>query len=233
MTAAVVNSRPDITRSGVRVVKVSTWDVGSPEGQRAAVGAIERAWLSRPWPERGPLSYSVYAGEDGRTLLHYSQWADEDAYRAFFAEGRDERNEEIDAAVPGVRRLGLHSYELYRSRITEGDDRLPGSVAVVEVDFASPDPARARKWVDTVFAALDASAGEDEPDGGLSAHFHVGLDGSRALNFAEWTDAASHAAMMNAPGETPVEWQRVHGFDGLTGSRVRRYTPALSLSAGA
>ncbi|MFJ2742070.1 antibiotic biosynthesis monooxygenase [Streptomyces sp. NPDC087440] len=231
MAVATVNARPDLMRSGVGVVKVSTWDVGSPEGQRAAVDAIEKAWLSREWPERGPLSYSVYVGEDGRTLLHYSQWANEGAYQAFFARGRDERNDEIDAAVPGVRRLGLHAYELYRSSVTAGDDRLPGSVAVVEVDFEAPDPARAREWVDTVFAASDAGGGAG--DGGLSAHFHVGADGSRVLNFAEWVDAASHAAMMNAPGETPEAWRRVHEFPGVTTRHIRRYTPALSFSAGA
>ncbi|CAM5649696.1 antibiotic biosynthesis monooxygenase [Streptomyces spiroverticillatus] len=231
MTAVAVNSRPDVTRSGVGVVKVSTWDVGSPEAQRAAVDAIEKAWTSREWPERGPLSYSVYVGEDGRTLLHYSQWADDEAHRAFFRQGRDARNDEIDAAVPGVRRLGLNSYELYRSSVTEGDDRLPGSVAVVEVDFDAPDPVRAREWVDTVFAALGATSGEGGRDGALSAHFHVGLDGSRALNFAEWADAASHAAMLDAPGETPEEWRRVQDFPGLTHSQVRRFTPALSLSA--
>ncbi|MGW7414214.1 antibiotic biosynthesis monooxygenase [Streptomyces sp. NPDC054863] len=235
MHKTVANSRPELTRSGVGVVKVSTWDVGSPEGQAAAVAAVEKAWLSRDWPERGPLSYSVYAGEDGRTLLHYSQWADEDVYRAFFASGRDERNAEIDAAVPGIRRLGLHSYELYRSHVTEGDDRLPGCIALIEVDFDGADRARAREWVDAVFDALDGPRGES--DGGISAHFHVSTDGARALNYAEWVDAASHLAMMNAPkdpgGELPAEWQRVHAFPGLAGSLVRRFTPALSLSAGA
>ncbi|MFD3512356.1 antibiotic biosynthesis monooxygenase [Streptomyces sp. NPDC058657] len=233
MTAAVARSRTDLLRPGVGVVKVSTWDVGSPDGQRTAVDAIGRAWLSRDWPDAGPLSYSVYTGEEGRTLLHYSQWPDENAYQAFFRRGRDERNAEIDAAVPGVRRLGLDSYTLHRSMVTEDDDRLPGCVAVIEVDFDGSDPARLREWVDAVFTA---SAGETgQADGSLSAHFHVSLDGTRALNYAEWTDAAAHLALLHAPGDgaPSPEWERVHAFPGLTGSRIRRYAPALSLSAGA
>ncbi|MFI0978977.1 antibiotic biosynthesis monooxygenase [Streptomyces sp. NPDC021093] len=234
MPTTVANSRPDLTRSDVGIVKVSTWDVGSPEGQAAAVAAIGKAWLSRDWPDVGLLSYSVYTGEDGRTLLHYSQWRDEEAHRAFAARGRDERNTEIDAAVPGVRRLGLRAYELYRSHVAEGDDRLPGCIALIEVDFDGPDRKRAREWVDTVFDALDGPRGET--DGGISAHFHVSADGARALNYAEWVDAASHLAMVNAPAaagdELPAEWRRVHRFPGLAGSLVRRFTPALSLGAG-
>jgi quinol monooxygenase YgiN len=233
MAATVIRSRPDPTRPGVGVVKVSTWDVGSPQRQRAAVAAIEKAWRSRDWPDVGLLSYSVCTGEDGRTLLHYSQWRDEGAYRAFVARGRDERNAEIDAAVPGLRRDALHSYHLYRSRVTAGDDRPPGCVVVVDVDFEGPDPARARQWVDAVLAASEA-----EPEGGdgaLSAHFHVSTDGARALTYAEWTDAAAHLAMRNGPGDGDAgpspRWRRVHAFPGLRGSRVRRYTPALSLAA--
>ncbi|WP_433548220.1 antibiotic biosynthesis monooxygenase [Streptomyces sp. CA-294286] len=241
MTATVTRDRPDLTRPGVGVVKVSTWDVGSSRAQRAAVAAIERAWLSRDWPDTGLLSYSVYVGEDGRTLMHYSQWRNEEAYGAFVTEERDGRNAEIDAAVPGVQRLRLDSYDLYRSSLTEGDDRLPGSVALVEVDFEGPDRTRAREWVDAVFAVLEGPSTEaDAPrtvaDGSLAAHFHVSRDGARALNLAEWVDAASHEAMMNAPkgpaGEVPAEWRRVHEFPGLAASRVRRYTPALTLGAG-
>jgi hypothetical protein len=232
MSDTVINSRPDLTRSEAGVVKVSTWDVGSPDGQRNAVEAIGRAWRSRPWPTAGPLSYSVYVGEDGRTLLHYSQWASEEEYRAFFARGRDERNAEIDAAVPGIERLGLATYELYRSRVTDGDAREPGCVVVVEVDFEGPDQGRVREWVDAVFTALDSAP--DALDGSLSAHFHVGVDGTRALNYAEWTDAAAHLAMLEGPGggALPPEWERVHTFPGLKESRIRRYVPALSLSAG-
>lgn len=230
------DSRPDLTRSGVGVVKVSTWDVGTPERQRAAVEAISKVWQSRDWPYAGLLSYTVHTGEDGRTLLHYSQWTDEDAYQEFFRSFRDDRNAEIDAAVPGIERLGLHSYELYRSGSLSGDDRrIPGCVVIVDVAFDGPDAARQRAWVNGVFEALGTDP-YPHP-GGISGHFHVSLDGTRVLNYAEWESAEAHREALSAPGDgmgsrTP-QWAKVQNFPGMTGDGVNRYTPALSLSAGA
>ncbi|MEU5976716.1 antibiotic biosynthesis monooxygenase [Streptomyces sp. NPDC047315] len=238
------DARPDIARDGVGLVKVSTWDVGTPERQRAAIEAIGAAWRKRSWPDLGLLSYTVHVGNDGRTLLHYSQWTGEDAYQQFFSEGfRDERNAEIDAAVPGIRRLGLHSYELYRGgRGNPGDLRVPGCVVIVEVEFDGPDRDRQRDWVDGVFDALASDPGpaDGEPGphaAGISGWFHVSTDGTRVLNYAEWTDATSHVTALAAPGEgigSPTDaWDRVHSYPGVGESRVNRYTPGLSLSPGA
>ncbi|MCX4822249.1 antibiotic biosynthesis monooxygenase [Streptomyces sp. NBC_01142] len=231
------DSRPDLTRSGVGVVKVSTWDVGTPERQRGAVEAISQAWQSREWPDVGLVSYTVHIGEDGRTLLHYSQWTGEDAYQEFFRTFRDDRSAEIDAAVPGIERLGIHSYELYRSGSSAGneDRRIPGSVVIVDVEFDGPDAARQRAWVDGVFEALGTDP-HPHP-GGISGHFHISLDGRRVLNYAEWASAEAHIEALSAPGNgigspTP-QWARVQSFPGVTGGGVNRYAPALSLSAGA
>ncbi|MER6193019.1 antibiotic biosynthesis monooxygenase [Streptomyces cyaneofuscatus] len=228
--------RPDPARDDAGIAKAGTWDVGTPERQRQAVDAIRKAWESREWPHPGLLSYSVYAGEDGRTLLHYSQWAGEQAYQDFVRESRDTRNADIDAAVPGIERLAPHTYELYRSGFrAEGDTREPGCVVIVDVEFAGPDPARQRDWVDAVFEAL----GEDPhtPAGGIAAHFHVSTDGTRVLNYAEWESAGHHIAALAAPGEgigspSPL-WERVQKYPGMTGGGVNRYTPALSMEAGA
>ncbi|MGW6459687.1 antibiotic biosynthesis monooxygenase [Streptomyces sp. NPDC055078] len=238
------DARPDLGRTGVGVVKVSTWDVGTPERQRATLRAIDEAWRSREWPDVGLLSYSVLPGEDGRTLMHYSQWADEAAYQEFFRTFRDARNADIDAAVPGIERLSLHSYELYRSSAEEGDTRVPGCVVTVEVEFDGPDARRQRDWVDGVFRALDSDrAGVDDADGGtgglpdeggISGWFHISLDGTRMLNYAEWETADAHRAALSAPGGADTEaWKRVHSYPGVIGQSVTRYTPGLSFSPGA
>ncbi|WP_241518792.1 antibiotic biosynthesis monooxygenase [Streptomyces sp. CB03238] len=217
------------------VIKVSTWRVGTPERQRAAVDAIAKTWAGREWPDVGPLSYSVYTGEDGDTLLHYSRWPSEEAYQEFFRSHRDDRNGEIDAAVPGIERVGLRSYELYRSgRLNPGDPRVPGCVVIVDVEFDGPDADRQRAWVDAVFEALETDPSPHP--GGISAHFHVSLDGTRVLNYAEWESAEAHIEALAAPGDgvgaaTP-QWRKVRTYPGVVGSGVRRYTPALSLGAG-
>ncbi|MFD4033214.1 antibiotic biosynthesis monooxygenase [Streptomyces sp. NPDC058637] len=233
MPSVQFNSRPDLTRSGVGVVKVGTWDAGSPERQRRTVEAVRAAWGDRDWPHPGLLSYTVHTGEDARTLLHYSQWSGEGAYQDFARHGRDVRDADIDAAVPGIDRLGPHSFELYRSGLRDGAPE-PGCVVIVDIEFAGPDPARQRDWVDAVFEALES---EPAPaPGGLSAHFHLGTEGDRVLNYAEWTTARAHADALASDGEgvgspTP-QWERVQNHPGTTGGGVHRYLPALSMAPG-
>ncbi|MER6914897.1 antibiotic biosynthesis monooxygenase [Streptomyces sp. NPDC000594] len=230
-TTVLPQARPDLRRPGVGLVGISTWDVGTPERQRAALAAIERAWLARPWPEGGPLSYTVHPGDDGRTLLHYSQWPDREAYDHFVRTFRDDRNAEIDAAVPGIERVRLDFYELYRGG---ADERDPGSVVIVEVEFDGPDRERQREWVDAVHTALAADGPVEGPRaGGIGGWFHLGVEGDRVLNYAEWTSAVEHERALAGPGAgvggpTP-EWARVHGFPGVTTSRVRRYAPGIAL----
>ncbi|MGW0670315.1 antibiotic biosynthesis monooxygenase [Streptomyces sp. NPDC002746] len=225
-------TRPDFTRADAGIVKVSTWDVGTPERQRQAVEAIREVWASREWPHPGLLSYSVGAGEDGRTLLHYSQWSDEKSHQDFVRTGRDDRNADIDAAVPGIERLGPHTYELYRSSSPGGSDtREPGCVVTVDVEFEGADRARQRDWVDSVFEALGTDPAP--APGGIAGHFHVSTDGTRVLNYAEWVSAQAHidalAASGNGVGSPTPQWERVQSYPGVTGGGVHRYIPALGL----
>ncbi|MER5307915.1 antibiotic biosynthesis monooxygenase [Streptomyces sp. NPDC002773] len=228
------DARTDFHRPGVGAVLVSTWRVGTPERQRAAVEAIRTTWESREWPDLGLLSYSVYVGTDGDTLLHYSQWTTEQAYEDFVRSYRGDRNAEIDAAVPGIERVVLHRYAPpYRSRaLDEPDARtLPGTLVVVEIDFEGPDEGRQKAWVDAVFTALDGEAERRPARGGLGAHFHLSTDGTRVLNTAEWESEQAHVEWL-ADASLDEAWSRVHRYPGLAGGQVRRYTPALSLSAG-
>lgn len=229
-------SRPDFTRADAGLVKAGTWDVGTSERQRQAVEAIREAWGSREWPHPGLLSYTVNAGEDGRTLFHYAQWSDEESYQAFVRGGRDARDADVDAAVPGIERLGPHTYELYRSSSLDGPAaREPGCVVTVDVEFEGADGARQRDWVDGVFEALGTDPAP--APGGIAGHFHVSTDGTRVLNYAEWVSAQAHIDALAASGKgigspTP-QWERVQAYPGVTGGGVHRYTPALSLRPGA
>ncbi|MFE6067961.1 antibiotic biosynthesis monooxygenase [Streptomyces sp. NPDC056525] len=229
------DARPDLHRPGVGAVLVSTWRVGTPERQRAAVDAIRKAWESREWPDLGLLSYSVYAGTDGDTLLHYSQWTAEQAYEDFVRTYRDDRNAEIDAAVPGIERVELRRYApIHRSAVlgATSTGELPGVVVIVEADFDGPDAGRRRAWVEAVFTAVDEDAALRPGVSGTSVQFHLSTDGGRVLNYAEWESERAHEEWLADDGRLSPAWARVHHYPGLVGSRVKRYTPALSLSAG-
>ncbi|MEU4443733.1 hypothetical protein AB0K14_20340 [Actinosynnema sp. NPDC050801] len=117
---------------------------------------------------------------------------------------------------------GATAYRRYRSTGLASPGRPVGCVVLVSVRFDRPGIAE--EWVDLVFSAL---AAEREPHlGGISGHFHVSVDGTRVLNYAEWTSAQAHRdAMARGNGSVGVSpaWRRVHSFAGFEDSDVRRY----------
>jgi hypothetical protein len=226
------HTRPRLDNADVGAPFFSTWKVGTPLRQRQTVEAVAAAWERRPWPTDSLLGYHLYTGLDGSTLLHHSQWADEQAYEAFVRTQRQERNDEIDTAVPGIERQGLGRYRRYRS-LTRDEPPVPGCIVIVDIEFEDSDPGRQRAWVDAV---LDALAAEPDPHpGGISAHFHLSTDGTRVLNYAEWETAQAHIDALTAPGDgigTPAareRWERVQTWPGLKSSAVSRYSHALGL----
>lgn len=235
MTARSATTLPDPARPDAAVQMFSTWRTGTPERRRAAVDAIAATWEKRSWPTPDLLSYNVYAAsDDDDTLLHYSQWTSEAAYHAFVGTHREDRNAEIDAAVPGIERVGINSYEPYRRSELAGATGVPGCVVIVDVEFDGPDPQRLRDWVDGVFEAL----GSDAPQpGGISANFFLAKDGARVLNYAEWTDEQAHIDAVGSPGtgvgSLTEEWRRVRQFPGVKEGGFKRYRLAWSASAPA
>ncbi|MGN9788026.1 nitroreductase family deazaflavin-dependent oxidoreductase [Nonomuraea sp. ZG12] len=172
------------------------------------------AWEGTPWPT-GLLSVTEFAATDGGAVLTYTQWASGAADRAF---------------VAGLTGAEPVEYELYRSG--EREDRpTPGCLVAVRVEFDGPDRERQRQWIDTVFQAL-ASEAEPHP-GGISGHFHVSADGTRVLNYAEWTDERAHRDAIASSGQGAVggsaDWRRVQRFPGVKNSQVRRYHLLRSL----
>ncbi|MFC9510131.1 hypothetical protein [Streptomyces sp. NPDC057002] len=205
---------PDLTDPRIGAPLFSTWRVGTPERQVRTVEAIGSTWERRPWPADGLLGYHVYAGHDGSTLMHHSQWSGEHAFEAFVKTHRQERVDEIDTAVPGIERVGLGRYRRYRSlERAVGDVRVPGLIVTVRIDFEDGAGAGAgpEEWVDLVVKEGHA--------GLISAHFHLSTDGGHVLNYAEWeSDQAYDDALA------------VSGSDGATSGS--RYRHALGLVPG-
>ncbi|MEU1853082.1 antibiotic biosynthesis monooxygenase [Streptomyces sp. NPDC019990] len=218
---------PELTDPRVGAPFFSTWRVGTPERQQRVVEEIGRTWQRRPWPTADLLGYHVYAGHDGSTLMHYSRWSGEQGYRAFDETHRQERNDEIDTAVPGIERLGLARYRRYRSvERTAGDERVPGLIVTVRIDFTAGE--RREEWVDLVSKALG-----DDPEGHaglLSAHFHLSTDGGHVLNFAEWESDQAYDEALAAP--VTDAWERVRAYPGVGEVRGSRYRHALGLVPG-
>jgi hypothetical protein len=136
----------------------------------------------------------------------------------------------IDDAVPGLERTGSVPYRLYRSGVRD-DAPLPGCIVAVSIVFEGPDEQRQREWVDAVFEAMAAET--DPHAGGISGHFHLGTDGIRVLNYAEWTSEEAHREAIERSGQGAIgsgpEWRRVQTFPGLTSGGFKRYRLLRSL----
>jgi hypothetical protein len=148
----------------------------------------------------GLVAAAGYAELGGASALVYEQWRGE----------------------PAERREGAVEYRMYRGRGWP-DAPAVGCVVIVTAEFDGVvDP---RTWVDAVFDALDTS--ENPGPGGISAHFHISVDGTRALNYAEWTSEAAHVAALENSGQGTVgsgeKWRRVKEFPGMTGGGFTRF----------
>jgi Antibiotic biosynthesis monooxygenase len=199
-----VDPFPDITRPDAAQVLVRSWTLRDDAEQRALAEAL--ADRGAPSSE-GPIARTLLLGTDEPHVLTYTQWARQ-------------------ARIPAAEHRTSIAYELYRSSGRPNPPR-PGCIVIVSVRFEGPDPERQRRWIDTVFDALGSET-ELHP-GGISGHFHVSIDGTRVLNYAEWTSAAAHREALG-PGGTvgrSTAWQRVHSFPGVVESSVARYRPFL------
>lgn len=224
------SSLPNIARPDAGAILVSEWTVDTPERQAATIEAFVAAWERAPWP-RGLLSVNLFASTDGTTVLLYAQWTGDDAYQEFVRNHRQSRADQIDRAVPGIKRSGPVNYRLYRSGVREGAPP-PGCIVIVSVEFDGPDRQRQRQWVDTVFEALEAEA-ELHP-GGISGHFHVSTDGTRVLNYAEWINEEAHRDALARSGQGAVgsglKWRQVQNFPGMISNGYKRYKLGRSLA---
>ena len=189
---------PDIDRPDVKLAVVRQFPVDGPEQQRAVAGATLAGWTVRPWPD-ALISRTCYVSIDGQRVLTYEQWSD------------DQPDREDPAAI---------AYRLYRSGVRD-DAPVPGCIVIVEVQTDTSDTART--WIDAVFDALAAEA--TLHPGGISGHFHVSLDGTRVLNYAEWVDEASHVEAVSGTGSIGrgPAWRRVHTMPGVTNLGFRRF----------
>lgn len=213
----------DITRPDVGIVVVSQWSVRPPEHQRAAAEAAIVQWESEPWPQ-ALVSLNCFLSIDGESVLTYAQWTSDEAYREFQRSYRPMPCRRIDESIRGIERSESVMYRLYRSYVSDGSPRVPGCVVVVNIEADGTE--KARQWVDFMIDDVGAKAGP--PPGLISANFHISIDGTGVLNYAEWTDEEAHRAV-ESPSPTVVV-RITEGVPGVRPVGFKRYRPYRSLA---
>ncbi|HET6858183.1 MAG TPA: antibiotic biosynthesis monooxygenase [Streptomyces sp.] len=186
-------ARPVIDRPDSDSVLVGMFSTGGNGQQRAVAEAVLAHWQKEPWP-RGLLSFNCYVSTDGADVLTYEQWASAEELRASLEQGGVSRTEPVDG-MEGVEYTGPVHYRLYRSSATE-EPLVPGCFVFASLYVEGHEAAR--QWVDVVLDSVDMSkVAEREHPGGISAHFHISVDGTTALNYAEWVSEEAHIGFVD------------------------------------
>ncbi|MER0242843.1 antibiotic biosynthesis monooxygenase [Streptomyces sp. HSW2009] len=182
---------PYVSRPDVGTILVSPWVVSDPAQQRAAADSVVDSWerLDRP---AAMLALAVLLSTDGSRVLNYAQWTNDEDHHAFVRTQRPALVRAIDDALPGIERPGLTRYRLYDSYRAPAAGSAGGPAvgpavgAIVTGEFETAGPEAQRVLADTIHAGLRSAA---TPAPGLvAAHFHLSTDGSRVLNYVEWTE---------------------------------------------
>jgi hypothetical protein len=160
--------------------------------EEAAATAVKE--LARQWEDVPDVrSASVYRDTEGTTVLGYVQCGSPAA-----------------RAVPG-----LVEYRLRRGVVPATGT--PGAIVIATFDVDGPDRQEA-----VISALVSTLESRPAPPGMLSAYFHVSVDGSRVLNYAEWTTHDAHVAFL--AGETRRNTLRVStGLPGVRPIGFRRF----------
>jgi heme-degrading monooxygenase HmoA len=195
------DSPPDVTRLDAGTVLVNRWYVGTPERQHAGADALVAEWERTPWPD-GFIAASCLLSTDGDTIVTYSQWTSDEAHRSF-AQSK---------ATPAPTTAGGSILEpaepvrfrLRRSVVAPGGPQAVGCIVIPTFDVDGPE--RQRHIIDVVAGPPDS-----EPEavpGLIAAHLHASTDGTRVINYAEWTDEDAHQRMVDAtPTDDQAQWR--------------------------
>jgi hypothetical protein len=174
---------------------------------------IVDAWGQARWPKE-ILTFSCYLSTDGDNVMTYTQCADADVYRPFVR------------SLPAVSaRVEPVEYRLHRSVVHDPTAGVPG--ALVAATFDVDGVERQQRIVASVAGHLE-QAPHDELAGLIASHFHVSLDGTRVVNFAEWTTDEAHVTFLDGaarhgslriaeemPGIRPIGFKRYHIYRSL------------------
>lgn len=213
--------RPVIENPLSDIVLVGTVPT-SRERQTETAEAVVAHWRQAgEWPPE-LLSLTAYTSSDGESVLTYAQWSSEDALRRALKEeggiaGVGDAAPDAPEPVP---------YRLYRAvRGTGIPDPAPVAESFPVAFFGAEDEQAARAFVDGLFAAEEATEGDDRDyPGGISANMHISVDGTSVLSFSEWVTEANAVAHIEAVWEPLLKHL---GGTGLLYRHFRTLLPAV------
>lgn len=199
---------PDIRHAAAVAVFVSHWYTADRATALKDLDEVTAQWETAEWPD-GILSFSSYVSAAGDTVLTYAQCSSAGAYRPF------------TRALAGPAAAEAVEYRLHRSYVPDGAAAEPPG-CMVAASFDTDGPLRQRHVIEEIIGTVGRE-GPHAKDGLLGTHFHTSVDGTRVLNYAEWTTDEAHEIFLRdacsgrarasyeaIPGVRPIGYTRYH-----------------------
>lgn len=154
--------------------------------------------------------------------MAYEQWTGDDALDAVLS-----ASAAYAPGVPGTEPSVPVRYRLHRPHASTAVERRVGCVVTVSFDVDGPE--RQRCLVDEIFSMT-----KDGPavPGLVAGHFRTSADGTRVVNYAEWTDEQAHAATLDSGDPRGVRRCLTQEIPGVRACGWRRWHPHITLVSG-
>ena len=164
-----------------------------PEQQQELIEAIKE-FLKTVKTQPGFVSANLHKSIDGIKVANYAQWSSMDSFQAF----RD--NQKVQAKAAKLFEFDTpdsHVYEIVTSESKVGTPEIKEGEYLVHFAEFSMQPDNQPKMVE--LAKEHVKPAMEQP-GLISATFHRSLDGTRVINYGQWTNKEAIEELVKQPG---------------------------------
>ncbi|WJV48122.1 antibiotic biosynthesis monooxygenase [Streptomyces flavofungini] len=145
--------------------------------------------------------------------MAYEQWTDDEALDAAVASSAP-----YVTGIPGTELSTPVRYRVHRSHVSVIGQGEVGCVVTPVFDVDGPE--RQRHFIDEVFAMTKHVP---PMPGAIAAHFHTSTDGTRVLNYAEWSDEQAHINLVSADDPRGIRRRITGEIPGVRPCGYRRW----------
>ena len=142
----------------------------------------------------GFISANLHKSTDGVKVVNYAQWSSIEAFKTF------SQNQEVQAKAAKLYEFGkpdVHVYEIVASESKVGTPEIKEGEYIAHFAEFSMQPDNQPKMVELAKEHLSPAM---EQSGLISATFHRSLDGTRVINYGQWSDENAIAELVKKPG---------------------------------
>jgi quinol monooxygenase YgiN len=183
---------PTIATNNELVTVIIIFSV-EPERQQELIDAI-LDFLETVKQQPGFVSASIHKSIDGVKIANYAQWRSLEEYQAFV------KNAEVQGKAVKLRefdRADSHVYQVVISESKVGTPKITKNGYIAHfAEFRMPPENQPRM----VELAKENIGKAMELPGLISANFHRSLDGTRVINYGQWSDRQTIKELKKQPG---------------------------------